>query len=70
MPLSLSVASGPYTPDQNLDFEPFLSIIEEAKNSRPSVLLLVCCCFRCFSCIFVEAKPSSLDPSSMYLIHP
>ncbi|KAF8477895.1 DNA polymerase alpha/epsilon subunit B-domain-containing protein [Gautieria morchelliformis] len=40
-PLSVSLASGPYTTEQNLDFAPFLSIIEDAKSSRPSVLIIL-----------------------------
>ncbi|KAF8517371.1 DNA polymerase alpha/epsilon subunit B-domain-containing protein [Hysterangium stoloniferum] len=39
--LSISVASGPYTSDQTLNFSPFNAIIEEAKASSPSVLILL-----------------------------
>ncbi|KAF8584710.1 DNA polymerase alpha, subunit B [Ramaria rubella] len=38
---SVMIASGPYTPEQNLDFGAFLSVIEEVKTSRPSVILLL-----------------------------
>lgn len=39
-PLTVYVTSGPYTSDQALDFTPFTSIINEAKASHPSTLIL------------------------------
>ncbi|KIJ54843.1 hypothetical protein M422DRAFT_200787 [Sphaerobolus stellatus SS14] len=38
---SVSIASGPYTSELNLDYTPFQSIIDEAKNTKPSVLILL-----------------------------
>ncbi|GJJ15685.1 hypothetical protein Clacol_009963 [Clathrus columnatus] len=40
-PLMVYVTSGPYTSEQSLDFTPFASIINEAKASHPSTLILL-----------------------------
>jgi DNA polymerase alpha subunit B len=40
-PLSLVIASGPYTTDSNLDYAPLDALCEEMRKLRPDVLILV-----------------------------
>jgi DNA polymerase alpha subunit B len=40
-PLSVIIASGPYTTDSSLDFAPFDALCEEVKKTRPDVVILV-----------------------------
>lgn len=40
-PLSIMVASGPYTFDSNLEFEPYHVLLEEIVSSKPHYVILV-----------------------------
>lgn len=40
LPLSIMIASGPYTADDNLDFEPFQAICEKAADNMTDALIL------------------------------
>lgn len=40
-PMSIILASGPFTTEDNLDYAPFEALIDEARRSKPDVLILV-----------------------------
>jgi DNA polymerase alpha subunit B len=40
-PMSIHVAAGPFTVDDNLDYEPLQALMEVAEKERPDVLILV-----------------------------
>lgn len=42
-PVNLTVAAGPYSLDDNLDFEPLQALLEVAEKERPDALILVSC---------------------------
>ena len=54
-PLSVMVAAGPYTTDDNLDFIPLDALISEARSTKPDTLILVSplfgVCTELISCI-------------------
>lgn len=40
-PLSVMLAAGPYTTDDNLDYIPLDALISEARSAKPDTLILV-----------------------------
>lgn len=40
--LSMCIACGPFTPDANLNYKPWRSLLQLLKISKPNVILLVC----------------------------
>jgi DNA polymerase alpha subunit B len=38
----MCIACGPFTPDANLDYKPWNTLISNLKTSKPAVVLLVC----------------------------
>ena len=40
-PMAVMLACGPYSTEDNLDFVPFDALIEEARKTKPDVLILV-----------------------------
>lgn len=39
---SMCIASGPFTPDSDVDYKPWRTLLESLKTSKPAVLMLVC----------------------------
>lgn len=41
-PMSIMTAAGPYTCDDDLEYEPLTALVEAASSNRPDLLILVC----------------------------
>lgn len=60
-PMTIMLAAGPFTTEDNLDYAPLQALIDEAKQSRPDVLILVRSTLRARNGDSVKLKKSSLN---------
>ena len=58
---SMCIASGPFTPDSDLDYRPWHTLLESLKSSKPAVLMLVRTQLTCFDTHFVSPHTRRLD---------